>query len=403
MERMSANGVFFHRKCFRCSHCNCQLKIGAYSLSKGEGGAKGKFFCSVHYRQLFLSNPEAINYSRAGVPKRSTSDLSPIETTPDPEEGLKKSDVHKALESVKNMETGDVYSSSEGSEIGSEISSSEEEDEEEDEHVSLSQNTQVSPVTQALSDEMEVESATPESDDQEQQQQQQMRKDILHSSDKEPLSPIQRDVIPEEEEEEEEEEEFEVISNHDEDVRQLLGEAAAHETPIPPLDTQKPRAKSLSEVETASVGGKKEVLAMNGPAESTPNTPLDPKDAKSFKRLTKPARTRSKTTLIGAGKAVSSPSLTTPPSPSSDPPVRRRPVRPAPVAGGGRGGGGGGGGVVARFSQQYEALDRAARHSQLESEEPVFARWVVCACMYVCVCILPVHVINIQSNKKSNT
>ena len=36
MERMSANGFFFHRTCFRCSHCNCQLKIGGYSLSKGE-------------------------------------------------------------------------------------------------------------------------------------------------------------------------------------------------------------------------------------------------------------------------------------------------------------------------------------------------------------------------------
>ena len=67
MERMSANGVFFHRTCFKCSHYNCQLKIGGYSLSKGVGDDKGKFFCSAHYRQLFLSNPEAINYSRAGA------------------------------------------------------------------------------------------------------------------------------------------------------------------------------------------------------------------------------------------------------------------------------------------------------------------------------------------------
>ena len=51
----------------RCSHCNCQLKIGGYSLSKGVGGEKGKFFCNAHYRQLFMSNPEAINYSRAGA------------------------------------------------------------------------------------------------------------------------------------------------------------------------------------------------------------------------------------------------------------------------------------------------------------------------------------------------
>ena len=73
MERMSANGLFFHRNCFKCSHCNCKLKVGNYSLSKGEGGEKGKFFCSVHYRQLFMSNPEAINYSRADAPKRETN------------------------------------------------------------------------------------------------------------------------------------------------------------------------------------------------------------------------------------------------------------------------------------------------------------------------------------------
>ena len=82
MERMSANGLFFHRNCFKCSHCNCKLKMGNYSLSKGEGGEKGKFFCSVHYRQLFMSNPEAINYSRADAPKKNKSktDLKPSAT-----------------------------------------------------------------------------------------------------------------------------------------------------------------------------------------------------------------------------------------------------------------------------------------------------------------------------------
>ena len=79
MERMSANGFFFHRTCFRCSHCNCQLKIGGYSLSKGTAGEKGKFFCSAHYRQLFLSNPEAINYSRAGAGGKGAKDNEPAE------------------------------------------------------------------------------------------------------------------------------------------------------------------------------------------------------------------------------------------------------------------------------------------------------------------------------------
>lgn len=77
MERMSANGCFFHRNCFRCSHCNCQLQMGNYTLSKGEGGEKGKFFCSPHYRQLFLSHPEVINYSRADPSKKQTKKVEP--------------------------------------------------------------------------------------------------------------------------------------------------------------------------------------------------------------------------------------------------------------------------------------------------------------------------------------
>ena len=44
--------------------------MGNYTLSKGEGGEKRKFFCSPHYRQLFLSHPEVINYSRANTSKK---------------------------------------------------------------------------------------------------------------------------------------------------------------------------------------------------------------------------------------------------------------------------------------------------------------------------------------------
>ena len=65
--------------------------MGNYSLSKGEGGEKGKFFCSVHYRQLFMSNPEAINYSRADAPKRETSKTS-LKSSAEIENGAKKAE-----------------------------------------------------------------------------------------------------------------------------------------------------------------------------------------------------------------------------------------------------------------------------------------------------------------------
>ena len=64
MERQSAQGIFFHRSCFRCYHCNSQLKTGNYSYSHGSDGEKGRFYCTPHFKQLFLSNPEAINYGR---------------------------------------------------------------------------------------------------------------------------------------------------------------------------------------------------------------------------------------------------------------------------------------------------------------------------------------------------
>ena len=64
MERQSAEGVFFHRSCFKCHHCQMQLKVGNYSYSRGTGEEKGRFYCTPHFRQLFLSNPEAINYGR---------------------------------------------------------------------------------------------------------------------------------------------------------------------------------------------------------------------------------------------------------------------------------------------------------------------------------------------------
>jgi hypothetical protein len=83
MERMTANGVFFHRHCFRCSleSCGTQLSMGNFAMSKGDNGQPGKFFCKPHYRQLFMSNPEAINYARS-QPDRQAPPTSPPTVSP---------------------------------------------------------------------------------------------------------------------------------------------------------------------------------------------------------------------------------------------------------------------------------------------------------------------------------
>ncbi|XP_061533365.1 F-actin-monooxygenase mical2b isoform X2 [Phycodurus eques] len=47
MERLSAEGYFFHRECFRCDVCNCTLRLGGHSFNSHEA----KFYCRMHYTQ----------------------------------------------------------------------------------------------------------------------------------------------------------------------------------------------------------------------------------------------------------------------------------------------------------------------------------------------------------------
>ncbi|XP_039988786.1 protein-methionine sulfoxide oxidase mical2b isoform X7 [Xiphias gladius] len=47
MERLSAEGYFFHRECFRCYVCNCTLRLGGHTFDSQEA----KFYCKMHYAQ----------------------------------------------------------------------------------------------------------------------------------------------------------------------------------------------------------------------------------------------------------------------------------------------------------------------------------------------------------------
>ncbi|GIX74346.1 protein-methionine sulfoxide oxidase mical3a [Caerostris extrusa] len=48
LERLSAEGLFFHRTCFKCEFCNTALRLGDYLFDDNEGG--GKFYCKPHFR-----------------------------------------------------------------------------------------------------------------------------------------------------------------------------------------------------------------------------------------------------------------------------------------------------------------------------------------------------------------
>jgi hypothetical protein len=48
-DRLSADGKLYHKKCFRCAHCNNMVKLGNYA------SLEGKLYCKPHFKQLFKS------------------------------------------------------------------------------------------------------------------------------------------------------------------------------------------------------------------------------------------------------------------------------------------------------------------------------------------------------------
>lgn len=48
MERLSAEGRFFHRGCFRCQYCSTMLRPGNYMFDK-DGKYGHRFFCHQHF------------------------------------------------------------------------------------------------------------------------------------------------------------------------------------------------------------------------------------------------------------------------------------------------------------------------------------------------------------------
>ncbi|KAI4487459.1 hypothetical protein M0804_005608 [Polistes exclamans] len=47
MERLSAEGKYFHRGCFRCEYCSTSLRIGNHTYDRLKNG--GRFYCTQHF------------------------------------------------------------------------------------------------------------------------------------------------------------------------------------------------------------------------------------------------------------------------------------------------------------------------------------------------------------------
>uniref|UniRef100_A0A672Q6E2 F-actin monooxygenase n=1 Tax=Sinocyclocheilus grahami TaxID=75366 RepID=A0A672Q6E2_SINGR len=70
MERLSAEGYFFHRECFRCNICSCTLRLGGHAFDSNQG----TFYCKLHFSQRKISSRHRrgevmlINFIKCGQP-----------------------------------------------------------------------------------------------------------------------------------------------------------------------------------------------------------------------------------------------------------------------------------------------------------------------------------------------
>ncbi|XP_059190994.1 F-actin-monooxygenase mical2b isoform X2 [Centropristis striata] len=71
MERLSAEGYFFHRECFRCDVCNSTLRLGGHIFDSQEA----KFYCKMHYAQRQSSTHMGRFRRRMEDQRRSPSSL----------------------------------------------------------------------------------------------------------------------------------------------------------------------------------------------------------------------------------------------------------------------------------------------------------------------------------------
>lgn len=53
MERLSAEGYFFHRECFRCEECLSTLRLGGHAFNAGHGTPLTQTLTSVQYSTYF--------------------------------------------------------------------------------------------------------------------------------------------------------------------------------------------------------------------------------------------------------------------------------------------------------------------------------------------------------------
>ncbi|XP_014346914.1 F-actin-monooxygenase MICAL2 isoform X3 [Latimeria chalumnae] len=84
MERLSAEGQFFHRECFKCDFCSTILRLGIYAFDVNEG----KFYCKPHFAycktsKLWKRRAEPKTQTKERMSSQKQEELKPAETDSD--------------------------------------------------------------------------------------------------------------------------------------------------------------------------------------------------------------------------------------------------------------------------------------------------------------------------------
>ena len=64
MERMTAEGKFFHRGCFRCEYCGTTLRLGGYAFVRDDL-VGGLFFCTSHVSMTYYMRTKFLSSNKA--------------------------------------------------------------------------------------------------------------------------------------------------------------------------------------------------------------------------------------------------------------------------------------------------------------------------------------------------
>ncbi|XP_053364272.1 protein-methionine sulfoxide oxidase mical3b isoform X1 [Clarias gariepinus] len=81
MERLSAEGKFFHRSCFQCSHCSSTLRLSNYAYDDHQG----RFYCKQHYGHRLVGAAQRKRPPPITAPPQSTQTLcTTVQAPPSP-------------------------------------------------------------------------------------------------------------------------------------------------------------------------------------------------------------------------------------------------------------------------------------------------------------------------------